>query len=251
MRKFQVITITIAFLFAGVAQATLLDGLVAYYPFNGNANDESGNGNNGIVNGATLTMDRFGTASSAYSFDGVDDYVSVSDSPSLDLTTYRMTIASWFRTSNPTPNQDKGLVEKGDIWALTLRSDGKVNIGMYFGPTYPNDYYSAISTTIVSPDTWYHVAGSYDGSAMRIFVNGVLESSTPITGNFNTDDRRLCIGSNVWGSDQPTIFTNASIDEVRIYNRALSDSEIMALAPEPATIALLGLGSLMIRRRKK
>ena len=51
------------------------NGLVGWWPFNGNANDESGNGNNGTVNGATLTADRFGNANSAYSFDGVDDYI--------------------------------------------------------------------------------------------------------------------------------------------------------------------------------
>ena len=60
----------VVFLFCGITHAGLSDGLVAYYPFNGNANDESGNGNNGTVNGATLTTDRFGKVNSAYSFDG-------------------------------------------------------------------------------------------------------------------------------------------------------------------------------------
>jgi hypothetical protein len=53
------------------------NGLVGFWPFNGNANDESGNGNNGTVNGATLTTDRFGVANRAYSFDGVDDFISI------------------------------------------------------------------------------------------------------------------------------------------------------------------------------
>jgi hypothetical protein len=55
----------------------LNDGLVAYYPFNGNANDKSGNGNHGTVHGATLTEDRFGNADSAYNFDGVYDYIEI------------------------------------------------------------------------------------------------------------------------------------------------------------------------------
>jgi len=58
-----------------VAWADLNDGLIAHYPFNGNANDASGNGNHGTVNGATLTEDRFGNADSAYKFDGQDDYI--------------------------------------------------------------------------------------------------------------------------------------------------------------------------------
>lgn len=59
------------------------DSLVGYWPFNGNANDVSGNGNDGTVNGAILTIDRFGNENSAYSFDGVDDFISISPSPTL------------------------------------------------------------------------------------------------------------------------------------------------------------------------
>ena len=63
----------------GLAKADLNDGLVAYYPFNGDANDESGNGNDGTVNGATLTLDRNGVADSAFDFDG-DDFIKALDS---------------------------------------------------------------------------------------------------------------------------------------------------------------------------
>ena len=63
------------------------DGLIAYYPFNRNANDESENGNHGTVYGATLTTDRFGNPDSAYSFDGVDDYIEVAPSSNLDIRT--------------------------------------------------------------------------------------------------------------------------------------------------------------------
>ena len=62
------------------------NGLVGYWPFNGNANDESGNGNNGTVNGATLTTDRFGVISKAYSFDGVDDQIDIQNSNNLNFT---------------------------------------------------------------------------------------------------------------------------------------------------------------------
>ena len=67
-----------------IGWADLSDGLIAYYPFSGNANDASGNGHNGTVHGATLTTDRFGNPSSAYSFDGLKDYVRVPDDPQLD-----------------------------------------------------------------------------------------------------------------------------------------------------------------------
>ena len=83
---FTVIGFTFAF--CGYSFADLNDGLVAYYPFNGNANDESGNGNDGTVNGATLTEDRCGNANSAYSFDGADDYIDIGNTRKTKLSDY-------------------------------------------------------------------------------------------------------------------------------------------------------------------
>ena len=76
MKKFTILfllSVMIGGLSGVFAQINLDSGLVAHYPFNGNANDESGNGNDGTVNGATLTTDRFGNANKAYSFDGVSN----------------------------------------------------------------------------------------------------------------------------------------------------------------------------------
>src|ERR1700721_3520704 len=76
--------------------ADLNTGLVAYYPFNGNANDASGNGNNGNVAGATLTADRFGNPNSAYSFNGKSNYIRVPNSDSLQLTN-DFTLTAWIK----------------------------------------------------------------------------------------------------------------------------------------------------------
>lgn len=82
------------------------DGLVAYYPFNGSANDESNNGNNGVVYGAVLTEDRFGNIDKAYSFNGRDNYIIVNSSSSLQPTK-EMTVAVWlFPLSYPTDAMD-------------------------------------------------------------------------------------------------------------------------------------------------
>ncbi|MBI4688657.1 MAG: hypothetical protein HY754_00055 [Nitrospirae bacterium] len=78
MKRIQAVFIVMfLILFASTSFASLTDGLVAYYPFNRNANDESGNGYNGTVSGATLTSDRNGNANSAYRFDGVNDYIKI------------------------------------------------------------------------------------------------------------------------------------------------------------------------------
>jgi hypothetical protein len=84
MRTRSLAVCAIFFLFCGIAHAGLSDGLVAYYPFNGNANDESGNGYNEIVNGVTLMTDRFGNANNAYSFNGTDNEISLSNLPPIE-----------------------------------------------------------------------------------------------------------------------------------------------------------------------
>src|SRR6266404_7716082 len=78
----------------GYSQAFLTNGLVAFYPFNGNANDESGHINHGTVNGAILATDRFGFANRAYYFAGDGSYISVQDSTSLDMTN-AITVSAW------------------------------------------------------------------------------------------------------------------------------------------------------------
>ncbi len=74
------------------------EGLIAYYPFNGNANDESGNGNDGTVYGATLTTDRFGNKNAAYVFDGIDDYIWLGNK--AEFKPEKITIAAWFKTNS-------------------------------------------------------------------------------------------------------------------------------------------------------
>jgi hypothetical protein len=89
--------------------ADLNDGLVAYYPFDGNANDESSNRHDGTVNGPTLTEDRFGNANSAYSFDGVNDFIEIANSDTLEIGYHDYTIAAWIKTA---PNNNGRIFSK-------------------------------------------------------------------------------------------------------------------------------------------
>ena len=82
----------ISSLLAQVPAYVPTNGLVGYWPFNGNANDESGNGNHGTVNGATLTTDRNGNANAAYSFDGISNFIEVINSPSINITGSQLSI---------------------------------------------------------------------------------------------------------------------------------------------------------------
>ena len=107
--------------------SSLSEGLVAYYPFNGNANDESGNENNGAVRGANLAEDRFENVNSAYSFDGIDDYIEISDNDILDLPRIG-TICVWFerQQKNGDPNNAIIAKYKGD----TPGEDGYIIAGI-------------------------------------------------------------------------------------------------------------------------
>ena len=108
------------FLFAQLPSYLPADGLVAWYPFNGNANDESGNGNDGVVNGATLAVDRFGLTHKAYQFDGIDDFIEV---PVQQQNISSYAIMCWFQfPTSPI---------SGDYKALVQASGG-----------YPNSQYS-------------------------------------------------------------------------------------------------------------
>ena len=163
--RFLTIFMTI-FLFATLsAQVKPDSGLVGYWPFNGNALDESGNNNNGTPNGATLVADRFENDSSAYKFDGVDDYIAVPSSGSLSLS--QITISTWIRLSDSIGFTQVRIICRQETnpgqesWGLEI-------FGADYGGSGPgnnlafhaNDGVSTkniVSATNLEIDTWYHV----------------------------------------------------------------------------------------------
>ena len=165
------VALTTQTLLAQIPSYVPTNGLVGYWPFNGNANDESGNGNNGTVNGAILTTDRNGNANSAYNFDGNNfTRISVLDSPNLNLTN-DFTISSWI---NGTSFESSGgtvrmIVSKaGDnvgnpngynygIWgdeSLTSYNIGSVNFQAQ--PFYNSSTYPIGSTGLIQINNWYN-----------------------------------------------------------------------------------------------
>ncbi len=215
------------------------NGLVGWWPFNGNANDESGNGNHGTVNGATLTSDRNGAAGKAYSFDGVNDNIIVNDNDNLDLIN-DFTVSSWFNLSS---NNSSG----GINMILAKRSNNIPDINGAFGgygiwdvndgsgrqvvclqassnagtQNYPS------SNGDVHKDKWYHFVASYNKSndTLKYFLDGQVVFSKRLPLGIVNTIYNLSIGSisNVW------YFFNGSLDDIAIYNRALTQQEITAL----------------------
>lgn len=202
----------------GVSHANLSDGAVAYYPFNGNANDESGNENDGTVYGATLTEDRETQPDRAYHFNGYSDYIAVPDNEKLHVTG-QITMAAWIYidsyTSNWWPIICKGYAEDAYRFNVYL---GKLAIqGAGGGTNHGN--------IDVPQNQWVHVAATWNGNSLIFYVNGIPD---PVSFGFawNTNNDNLFIGM-----DPPGLYeySQGKIDEVRIYNRALSEAEIQEL----------------------
>ena len=219
------------------------DGLVAYYPFNGNANDESGNGNNGTVYGATLTTDRFGKASSAYAFNGISSYINAGETL-FPIAPTAFSVSIWFNTGN---KSESILFDQtqGAQFSIGIRND---SILASYGS---NGVWIPVCTKPFSPQGWVHLAISYSNvNGIQSYINGsfiqTIAVSQPITG-VNDSRYKFMIGR--WGStlsqDQNNLkYFDGSIDDIRIYNRVLSAQEIQALYHEGGYIPPLVKPSL-------
>lgn len=217
--KLGVATVLLSLL-AGNAVADLNDGLIAYYPFDGNALDASGNGNHGTVYGATLTEDRFGNPNSAYNFDGVNDYIETSTH--FGYTTF--TIDAWIYLNEY--RCYSGIVDGyHNQWEVVMNcpSGNKLEFTQWKIEGNYNDHTSLQSLSLQS---WYHVIIIIDGIKGTFYLNGSKDSlftmsSLPLAGV-----EKFIIGSSLSGAPQ---YFKGIIDDLHIYNRVLSDCEIEKL----------------------
>jgi len=202
--------------------ATPATGLVAAYGFNeGNGtvvNDASGNGNNGTINGATWTTS--GKYGNALNFNGSNALVTINNAASLQLTT-GMTLEAWVYPTVTGPWWGDVIYKGNDNYYLegTSYSSGFPAMGGTL-PNAPPLY----GTAVLALNTWAHLAATYDGVTMRLYVNGVPVVSRAQTGAIETSTNPLQIGGDsIYGQ-----YFMGRIDEVRIYNRALSAAQIQS-----------------------
>ena len=182
------------------------------------ANDSSTAKNNGTINGPT------GTASGKYgralSFDGTNDRVDVPDANSLDLTT-GMTLEAWVKPTTNVGWRTAILKERGAdlLYALYSSNGAKPRTENFNGAEN-----TAAGTTALPLNAWSHIASTYDGANLRFYLNGTLAATKATTGAMPNTANPLHIGGNtVWGE-----YFSGLIDEVRIYNRALTAAELTA-----------------------
>jgi len=211
------------------------NGLVGWWPFNGNANDESGTGNNGTVNGATLTTDRFGNSNKAYNFNGAS-WISVPDASSLDFTT-SFTIAAWFKPSQfntqvPPFTASNHIVSKirtpagGHLYHLGI--ENSQNNFLYGGAfNSSNDNMYAFSPSTINLNNWYFGTITYDGSTLNLYLNGVFQDSSNSVMTLLNSSEPLQFGR--VSANDPTREFFGNIDDIGLWNRALSQQEITDL----------------------
>jgi hypothetical protein len=231
------------------------NGLVGYWPFNGNANDESGNGNHGTVNGAILTSDRNGNANSAYSFDGVSSNIQTANSTSLSFIGDH-TISAWIYQELPITNYNSILFKRlGGNWSYNLsisnylggsgQEMNKVMAGRRNNDGAQTQYRFSNATT--SFNIWQHILVVVKNDSLKFFING--QDAGFIVG-YNGIEGYVPFGNTYTVSmiDQPIGITIGDcncggsehmfglIDDVAVYNRALTPTEITALYTGVTTI---------------
>ena len=199
-------------------------GLLAYFPFNGDADDFSGNGHHGTVHGATLTDDRNGNPSSAYSFDGDNDYIDIGV---IDIG-LPVTVALWFSSSSINEKWDTLVgynlpVKPYNGIQIMANGDGKLRFRM--GGAIDD----IISESVIDGDgKWHHIAIKRDlSNKVELFVDGELESSS--TSNDSIGESHNLFFGKSFQPDKLEEYFAGKIDEIRIYNRSLSETEIKHL----------------------
>jgi hypothetical protein len=200
---------------------------VASYGFNETsgttATDKSGRGNTGTISGATRVTG--GKHAGALSFNGTNNYVRVADSASLDLTN-GMTLEAWVQpTTSDKAWRTVVLKEHTTGLAYSLYSnDDTARPGTSERAAGAGRDTSTAGTAALPANKWSHVAATFDGGTLRIYVNGALVGSKALGGSLAVGSGPLKIGGNaVWGE-----WFKGLIDDVRVYNRALSTADIAA-----------------------
>jgi len=201
------------------------DALVAYYAFENDANDSSGNELHGDIVGDPNFVE--GAVGMALQLDGVDDCVDLGNDALFDITE-AITLAAWVNTKDIGNGEDNPWIVKGDK-AYGLKGFRRENVVEFF--IYSDvDAYWHWAHADVGEDfngEWHHAAGTYDGSQLKVYIDGALETVTDFEGTIAINVYNANIGAN---AEKPGRFYEGAIDEAVIYNRVLSAEEILFLA---------------------
>jgi hypothetical protein len=207
------------------------NGLVGWWPFNGNANDESGNGNNGTVNGATLTADRNGSLNCAYYLPNLNDNISVTNAAS-PYSGNSLTISFWMQFPQQYIYSSIFMVKNGVAWSNGFSISVDQNNGAYGVNNYQVAF--IVGSTICSFITnqselgiWCNIVGVYNGTEIKLYLNNELKTTVNFSGNISSPDGNLVFSD--WDNPSTPAVTNRNIDDIGIWNYALTECEIQDL----------------------
>ena len=209
-------------------------GLVGWYPFTGNANDESTLGTNGTVNAAVLINDRFSSANNAYYFNGVNSNIDLGINSSINSISNAFSISYWI---NPETNggvlianySSQG-VPVSSVWRINSAFNASGNVCFSY---LQSTTWQGLTTNplILNLNTWYHCVYTRSGSTANIYINGVLVSSNTSLANGNLSNPTSPAATTKFGYNFPssTDYYKGQMDDVGFWNRVLTQSEITAL----------------------
>ena len=244
MRKGAIAFVAAAALILSATSGVAQDGLVAYWDFDensgGTANDRTGNGHDGSLEGDPEWVE--GIFGSALRFDEADEYVLVPHAEALNFTD-AVTFSLFFNPDGDLTSR-RLIVKNNSIFVIF---DFGVSTSIDF-LVKPNNDFAESTTTEWEIGTWYHFAGTFDGDTLRVYVDGVLEGESEIGIPIAGSDLDLWIGADDFG--RPTDAFPGLIDEVRLYDRALTEAEIQEVIEGPLAVEPRAKAPVAWGRRK-
>lgn len=247
MKKRFLTILLSCFLLTTFGQHVFDSCLVAYYPFDGNTMDKTGNGHHGIAYGnPILTENRFGQDSSAYSFDGIDDFIEIANNN--DLNPEITTLCVCYKTISFEGIGNNAIIDKPFLWHTEPYYQYHIGV---VGDLYTHQGRArfqtdlSVDTTRIkyftennfwTANTWYFICMTYDGNFFKTYINGELYNLIKLSGVLPNFGRNIYIGK--FGNIDA--FTPGIIDDIRIYNCALDSISIKELFQEnPTSINLI------------
>lgn len=201
--------------------------------------DSSVNGNNGKLNGTKWVNGQIGKA---LEFNGSTDFVECTGNKDALNTTTTMTVTAWIKTPQPTKNFQMFVTHGQAVWELRCNSTtGTAHFCAQIGAVWI-DQTEYSTKTILKADTWYHVAGTFDGKRVTTFINGVDDGHYDAAGTIASSSNPVHLGKRV--EDVSTYSFIGDIDEVGIFNVALPDTEIKSLMNGLSPAAVISAGKL-------
>jgi hypothetical protein len=239
------------------------NGLIAYYPFNGNANDVSGNGNNGTVNGATLATDRFGNVSSTYNYNGINSFISTNFMP--PTLNQSRTISLWFNDDDASSMTNNGytysIVSYGASTDICSQAGGRFELNVFYNQSASgrclrlDGLCTATYAQSAYGSGWHNFTVTYDNSFGNFISNSkmYIDGALITTSNYNASTiintlnlTNFTIGKSPSSNSPTQRFFKGSIDDIGVWNRALTQQEITNLYTADNTCQSLVINTGML-----